>query len=192
MWPALVHVRHVHALIYVKTPEGRRMCVCVTRAEFTNIDGLLRSAINVDLLNHIHQKTYSIRIYSLCLVLVIDLATILKSTSSLLLLSIHTPHKYLLSIMLSRYRIVSKTRFFCNFLSAPSTQSSIIPVLIFFLNETRTRSVTMNTLHLDVAFDFDWLIDWLIISYRTICHEILKLQIQIQIESQNSARLDAG
>lgn len=50
----------------------------------------------------------------------------------------------------------------------------------------------MNTLHLDVAFDFDWLIDWL--SYRTICHEILKLQIQIQIqiESQNSARLDAG
>lgn len=48
----------------------------------------------------------------------------------------------------------------------------------------------MNTLHLDVAFDFDWLIDWL--SYRTICHEILKLQIQIQIESQKSARLDAG
>lgn len=63
------------------------MCVCVSRAEFTNIDGLLRSAINVDSLNHIHQKTYSIRIYSLCLVLVIDLATIFKkhqlSSSSL-------------------------------------------------------------------------------------------------------------
>lgn len=121
MWPALVHVRHVHALIYVKTPEGRRMCVCVNRAEFTKIDRLLRSAINVDSLIHIHKKkknkTYSIRIHSFCLVLVIDLATtIFLKAPALFFFSLSTHHTSIYyTIMLSRYRIVSKTRFFCNF-----------------------------------------------------------------------------